>query len=621
MKMSSLSWSSLISCFILIPYNTESFSIIPSSTISLNHIFASSRGSEVRNNQIRHQSIRSNNQRTSSYRSNRLVLPSSSSFSSSLSSSLLEENISISNTNHHSTSQNSNLKSTSTHPDNIKTHSLPTRVEVSFSHIHLYVDKIQSIQTYKKLESTVNNFDKQLQKKIQKQKQCRDDNNEENEDNNNEMLVDLKEDDNMNIESCRQLWNDISSSLSSSSPSSKDMPSEVQGDELLFESQNRDIIKQLICGLGFRITGLRYGDNDNNNNNNIEETSTLLLTTRDPKGVQIVVSSLVQPPKTSTVISSKQQQRSEQFEGEQLQSSGEEGEDKSEKEYTTKKVVKTTSSTTEVALNKTTTTATSRNSLFHPLELHDFFKSHSGRQGIAVLGFEVLGCSNDNNDSNNNNDHDNKNGNDSISSDIVNNKEIHEIYSRYQKYHPNLIVNNYKNGPQRYCCNKNDDNDNNNDNNNGGEDNVITYVFEVYAYYQEYNDDDNKVVEMEMEEGKKLTNRVSVADADTGTKLRFVQVLQKSSTLQSFQSQEKKNSQKEDDSSMNKEVVAGTTEVVLSSSSSSYSNNCILPGLETIQANFELTSMPAYCDHWVSNGEFCFWLLKTNKKRIIFDFD
>merc|ERR1712161_44431 len=202
----------------------------------------------------------------------------------------------------------------------------------------------------------------------------------------------------------------------------------------------------------------------------------------------------------------------------------------------------TTSSTTEVTLNKTTTTATSRNSLFHPSELHDFFKSHSGRQGIAVLGFEVLGCSNDNNDSNNNNDHDNNNSSDSISSDNVNNKEIHEIYSRYQKYHPNLIVNNYKNGPQRYCCDKNDDNDNNNndDNNNGGEDNVITYVFEVYAYYQEYNDDDNKVAEMEMEEGKKLTNRESVADADTGTKLRFVQVLQKSSTLQSFQSQKKK---------------------------------------------------------------------------------
>jgi hypothetical protein len=40
-----------------------------------------------------------------------------------------------------------------------------------------------------------------------------------------------------------------------------------------------------------------------------------------------------------------------------------------------------------------------------------------------------------------------------------------------------------------------------------------------------------------------------------------------------------------------------------SSSSASTRASCVLPGLQHINAEFDDSSQPAYCDHWVSNGK------------------
>ena len=142
--------------------------------------------------------------------------------------------------------------------------------------------------------------------------------------------------------------------------------------------------------------------------------------------------------------------------------------------------------------------------------IHEFYDSHSDRQGIAVLAFEVESSS----------------------------VSIESLHQRYQKLHPRLIPDIYKDGVKIY----NTDND--------GE---VRKVLEVYAFYNGQSDE----------------------EADLGTKLRFVQV----------------ESKKERDT--DKELQKDTLKPP-----------CILPGLEAVPAEFDNTCMAAYCDHWVSNGEF-----------------
>jgi hypothetical protein len=63
----------------------------------------------------------------------------------------------------------------------------------------------------------------------------------------------------------------------------------TQEDEMhtTFVPQNCDLIKQLIVGFGFRVTGFRFPAAANNDN-----TRSILVTSKDPKGVQIVVSAV-----------------------------------------------------------------------------------------------------------------------------------------------------------------------------------------------------------------------------------------------------------------------------------------------------------------------------------------
>ena len=97
-------------------------------------------------------------------------------------------------------------------------------VQVSFSHVHLYVDHVEDVAMYKQLEDKLNRGDVAVH----------DDNTQE----------------------------DVS-----------------------FVAQNRDIVKQLLCGFGFRVTGARMNPTTSN-------TQSVLVTSKDPNGVQFVVTSV-----------------------------------------------------------------------------------------------------------------------------------------------------------------------------------------------------------------------------------------------------------------------------------------------------------------------------------------
>lgn len=92
-------------------------------------------------------------------------------------------------------------------------------VQVSFSHIHLYVDKVENISVYKELEDKLND----------------------------------------NVDSSQDV----------------------------FIPQSRDIVKQLLAGLGFRVTGARVPSDTVATN-----TRSVLVTSKDPEGVQFVVTTI-----------------------------------------------------------------------------------------------------------------------------------------------------------------------------------------------------------------------------------------------------------------------------------------------------------------------------------------
>ena len=123
--------------------------------------------------------------------------------------------------------------------------------------------------------------------------------------------------------------------------------------------------------------------------------------------------------------------------------------------------------------------------------IREYYDNQSGRQGIAILAFEI------------------KEG------------TIEALFDRYMQLHPKLLAAKYENGVMEY---------------------EGTKVFEVYAYY-----------------------KGDVGGAvDKGTRIRYIEVLNE----------------------------GGQTEIGS------------LPGFQQLDATFDEGCMAAYCDHWVSNGEF-----------------
>ena len=185
-------------------------------------------------------------------------------------------------------------------------------VSLSFSHVHLYVDRLEDVDIYKQLERDLRAASEAG------------------------IHVDGSTDD-LDHETYREMWNAVASADNKST-----------GDP--FVTQGRDVVKQLIAGLGFRVTASTEGVQGIKGPMN---TRSLLVTSRDPGGVQYVVSAI-----------------------------------NNEK------------------------SADSNNDYCHfdADNLHKFFDAHSGRQGIAVLAFEVSTGS------------------------------IRTICKRYQQKHPKLMV-------------------------------------------------------------------------------------------------------------------------------------------------------------------------------------
>ena len=117
---------------------------------------------------------------------------------------------------------------------------------VSFSHVQLYVDYVEDVSIYKEFEEKLNKFSSR---------------------NIDDPVVG------------KDFWKSITSEHGDLST------------DLSFQPQRRDVVKQLLAGFGFRVTGARMPSSTVQTN-----TRTVLVTSHDPKGVQLIVSSLSRNP-------------------------------------------------------------------------------------------------------------------------------------------------------------------------------------------------------------------------------------------------------------------------------------------------------------------------------------
>ena len=131
----------------------------------------------------------------------------------------------------------------------------PLEERVSFSHIHLYVDLVEDVGVYKKMEADLNRLSSRIAEMGE----------EANDGSGDGKAFGL------DIEKCRMLYDEITGRSSSENLDEEFVP------------QGRDVVKQLLSGLGFRVTGKRMADSN---------TRSVLVTTNDPNGVQIVVTAL-----------------------------------------------------------------------------------------------------------------------------------------------------------------------------------------------------------------------------------------------------------------------------------------------------------------------------------------
>lgn len=116
---------------------------------------------------------------------------------------------------------------------------------VSFSHVHLFVDHVDSFTSYKQFEDSLNRFHAATSS-------------------NDTTLVQKQ-----------RLWESMGYRRER------------------FFPQNRDIVKQLMAGFGFRVTGYRFPSADNG-----ASARTLLISSRDLNGVQFVVTAAADPTAT-----------------------------------------------------------------------------------------------------------------------------------------------------------------------------------------------------------------------------------------------------------------------------------------------------------------------------------
>ena len=271
------------------------------------------------------------------------------------------------------------------------------KVDVSFSHVQLYVDAIEHLDDYKRLEDDANRLVSRINST------------------NGDVAAKRDDEQRLDVDEYREVYRAIAAEENSNDdPPSKDSNADTQNDPPPFVPHGRDVIRQLIAGLGFRITAAsQSGDFDG--------TKSVLLTTRDPNGVQIVVTA--------------------------LSNNGNDNHDNVDNDD-----------------GKYIGTGDVKYAHFDSANLRRFFDAHAGRQGIAVLAFEVTAGS------------------------------IDVIQRRYAALHPKLLIeaNNANFGEKTTNMIRSYE----------GEDGGIITILEVYAYYQ---------------------GDVRTSEADVGTVLRFVQ--------------------------------------------------------------------------------------------------
>ena len=116
-------------------------------------------------------------------------------------------------------------------------------LKVSFSHVQVYVDHIADMEVYKELELKMNQFSEAAPPKA------------------------------ASLDEKRSVWKSMSGDT---------------GDKMdPFVPQNRDVIKQLIVGFGFRVTAYRFPSEGCSTN-----SRSVLVTSEDLRGVQVVITAI-----------------------------------------------------------------------------------------------------------------------------------------------------------------------------------------------------------------------------------------------------------------------------------------------------------------------------------------
>lgn len=184
---------------------------------------------------------------------------------------------------------------------------LPSSIVLHFSHLHLYVKTVENVQVYKELEDNLNSLSSRL--------------------------VHDTHNNSLDINASRQVWKSI---IGSDNESQTEKETDAMSKP--FVTTNRDVVKQMIAGLGFRVTGSRMPDTHIGAN-----TRSVLVTSSDPGGVQFVVTAL-----------------------------------QNDKKIDAEKSAEPHSSYTDQFAH------------FDKSNMKRYFSNHSDRQGIAVLAFEVV---------------------------------------------------------------------------------------------------------------------------------------------------------------------------------------------------------------------------------------
>ena len=214
-------------------------------------------------------------------------------------------------------------------------------ISLAFSHVHMYVDALDDIETYKKLEEQLNELSNEKGCSLCKGGVVSP---------NQEILSNV-----YSIEHQEKL--NVLHSAWLSITQAEDLANITENH--LFATQKRDIVRQMIAGFGFRVIGARTPtlcfENDEKDPCS---TISMVVTSRDTQGVQFVVSAVAQESDRQTKDDS----------------------------YAAK---------------------------YHHFDssyIEQFYNSHAGRQGIAVLAFQVTEGS------------------------------VEDILNKYVEYHPKLLV-------------------------------------------------------------------------------------------------------------------------------------------------------------------------------------